>query len=380
MRGIIAPALVHERDLTIFNPDMELALMFALMEYDKRRHDQFREASYEFFSKILWPLTLIQAGPANYIGIDRMKLFFDLQFKITDFISSKSGILSELNQEINKPQARIEHLTRWIDEIKAPFKKDLMIKGIIGPEILHGLVPLIKLATDKSITSGKLEPIISTDNLIEITNRYNQALKNIEETISKWHSLQQKVKQKIEKWRLSYSNTSSTKEQEQIESKFKELNEKIQKNIWACRSEIEYLFHWAIPGQTLNLVVPYTEIWISMYLAKIILPNKAKKFLLLPPSIFSEEIKSKRWVPVDTFHTSFYSILKEKIESTLEIQPQLTQKIETICNAQNLFLKDEANKLIARGIDQIQERQLIDGKYIKALQSEWQNITQRLKK
>ena len=78
MRGIVAPALVHERDLSIIGSDVELALMFAFLEYDKRRNDQFRNATYSFFSKILWPLILIQAGPENYIGIDAL-LFFDLR-------------------------------------------------------------------------------------------------------------------------------------------------------------------------------------------------------------------------------------------------------------------------------------------------------------
>ena len=93
MRGIIAPALVHERDLSTYNPDMELALIFALTEYDKRRHGQYRDASYEYFVKILWPIALVQAGPENYIGIDRMKHFFDLQFKLTQYPSSVLGPL-----------------------------------------------------------------------------------------------------------------------------------------------------------------------------------------------------------------------------------------------------------------------------------------------
>lgn len=379
MRGMIAPALVHERDLMMVTTDMELALMFALMEYDKRRHEQYRKGEYEFFSKILWPVSLIQAGPENYIGIDRMKFFFDLQFKNTQFLPPDSKILSGLKQKTDDHQSRLELLSGWVKEIETSIKKDLIIKGIIGPEILNGLVPIIKLATDKPITAVELDPIISTDDMIDIANQYNQALRNIEETISKWHSLQRRIEKKIDEWRTSHSMSQTVNEQEQIDAQFDTLNEKIFEIIWNCRSEIEYLFHWAISGQALNLVVPYTEIWIAMYLAAIKLPNNTKKFLLLPPSVLSEEKKSIRRIPVDSFHSSFYSILKERVESALETHAAVRNQIEGLCKAQNLFLKEDANKIMTRGINRIKEQNLIENKYIEELQAQWQDISQKFK-
>ncbi len=374
MPGLIAPVLVHERDLSIITPDMELALMFALLEYDKRRHGQ---GTYQFFSKILWPLMFIQAGSENYIGIDGL-FVFDLQMKKTEFLSSDSTILSLLKTDIGDPQARLDLLSQCMNDLNAPLKGVLRIKGVMGPDIIHGLVPLIKLATDKPTTAIKLEPVISTDSLIGITMQYNQALKNIEETISKWHLLQQNIHQNFQKWQSSHANAASSTQKKQIEEKYQELDKKILDRVWDCRNEIDYLLHWSISGRTLNLIMPITEIWISMYLAGIILPNNAKKFLLLPPSILSEEIKSNRWVPVDAFHSSFYTILKDKVEGFLASQSPLTQTIETNCRAQNLFLKEEANKLIARGFIRLQEKKLIEPKYIKALQEEWQKAAQNL--
>jgi hypothetical protein len=353
---------------------MELALMFALLEYDKRRHGQ---GTYQFFSKILWPLMFIQAGSENYIGIDGL-FIFDLQMKKTEFLSSDSTILSLLKTDIGDPQARLDLLSQCVNELNTPLKGVLRIKGVIGPDVIHGLVPLIKLATDKPTTAIKLEPVISTDSLIGITTQYNQALKNIEETISKWHLLQQNIHQNFQKWQSFHADVASSTQRKQIEEKYQELDKKILDRVWDCRNEIDYLLHWAISGRTLNLIIPITEIWISMYLAGIILPNNAKKFLLLPPSILSEEIKSNRWVPVDAFHSSFYTILKDKVEGFLASQSPLTQTIETKCRAQNLFLKEEANKLIARGFIRLQEKKLIEPKYIKALQEEWQKAAQNL--
>jgi len=378
MSDIITPALVHERDLTAYNPDMELALMFALIEFEKRRHEQYRGAKYEFFSKILWPIALIQAGPENYIGIDRMKYFFDLEFNVTNYLSPQSTIISKI-QQIREPQVLTNLLSQWIEEISVPLKQELLINGIINPEILHGLVPLIKMAREKPYNFVKWDALLSIDDLFEIAGEYNQVLKNIEKVISNWHSLQSKIQQKQDYWYVLSSKAANASEQEQIERKIEIFNKKILNIIWDCRSEIDYLYHWAIPGQNLNLVIPYNEIWISMYIAKIILPNNTPKFLVLPPSILSEKLKTSQRIPVDTFHSSFHSILKEKFESTLETQTQLRQKIEPKCNAENLFLKEDANKLVTRGFDKIQEKKLIDTNYIDDLRLKWNNILQEIK-
>ncbi|HUY01480.1 MAG TPA: hypothetical protein VMV49_18095 [Candidatus Deferrimicrobium sp.] len=375
MRGIIAPVLVHERDLSIVRSDLELALMFGFLEYDKRRHGQLREGVYDFFSKILWPIAFIQAGSENYIGIDGLQ-FFDLQFTITGFIENENTIGTIMKKEINDHQTRLNLLTDWKKEIKSPLKTDLKIKGVLGPEILHGLVPLIKLATDKPATSTILDPTSSSDDFIEITNKYNQTLKSIEQTISKWHLLQKNLQQIIEQW----SNTASTEEKQELNLNYEELHKKILDNIWRCRNELDYILHWVLSGRVLNMIIPFTEIWISMYLAKIILPNKTQKFLLLPPSIFSEGLKSNRWVPVDSFHPSFYTILKEKIESTLEMQLDFRQKIETKCKAQNLFLNEDTDRLITNGYALIREKQIMEPKYIKLLQSEWQKASVPIRK
>jgi len=376
MRGNIAPVLVHERDLEIVPPDLELALMFALLEYDKRRHEQYREAKYEFFSKVLWPLNLIQAGAENYLGIDGL-FFFDLQFKITQFLDPK--LVMEIDQETRDHQARLALISKFHAEISAPLKKDLKIKGIIGPEILHGLVPLIKLATDKPITSGKLDSSLSTDNLISIVNQYNHTLKEIEETIIKWHNFQTKLTQKSKNWSAHYSKSESPEASKQLQEKFAELDKKISEKIWNCRNEIDYLFHWALSGRTLNIIIPITEIWIPMYIAGLILPNTTRKFLLLPPSIVSSTMKSSRWVPVDSFHSSFYKILKEKVETMLDAQAPLTQKFVESCKTQNLFLKEEANSLVTRGFDRIREKKLMEPKYLETVQLEWQKAFKSFK-
>ena len=376
MRGTVAPALVYERDLEIVPPDLELALMFALLEYDKHRHEQYREAQYVFFSKMLWPLNLIQAGAENYLGIDGLS-FFDLQFKITKFLDTK--LLAELDHAINDHETRIELISKYITEINLPLKKDIKIKGIIGPEILHGLVPLIKLAADKPLTSDKLDSMTSTDDLIQVVNQYSQVLKELEETISNWHNFQTKLSQKIKNWRVQYSNQEDSADLKELEEKFTELDKKISEKIWNCRNEIDYLFHWALSGHTLNMVIPINKIWISMYLAGINLPNNNDKFLLLPPSIVSSNIAANRWVPVDSFHSSFYKILKEKVEAMLDSQTPLTQKIVDSCKAQNLFLKEDANKLISRGYQRVREKKLMEPKYIEVVKGDWQKASEYLK-
>ncbi len=380
MQGLTAPVLVHERDLSVIPSDMELALMFAITEYNKHRHEQYKEGTYEFFSKILWPIAFIQAGSEKYIGIDELLLCFDLEFKKTKFLAPNNPLFSTLAMECGDFHSHLDLLTRCIEELNVPLKEKFKIKGILNPEIIHGLVPLIKLATDTPINAVKLEPIISTDELIAITNSYNQILKSIEETISKWHSLQQIIEQKFEKWHSSYAASCSSAEQKQIKEKYDELNKKILDKIWDCRNEIDYLLHWALSGHVLNLVVPITEIWIPMYLAGIILPNNTRKFLLSPPSIISTELKTIRWLPIDSFHSSFNSIFKERVEAILDAQTPRSQKIKSICLTQNLFLKEEANNLIVRGFDRIREKQLIENKHIEIIQQEWQKAVSILKK
>lgn len=380
MRGTVAPVVVYERDLSIVPPDMELALMFALMEYDRRRHEQYRTGSYAFFSKLLWPLALIQAGSEKYIGIDGLSLF-DLDFKITRFLEPLNPLLTKLNGlDIKDHASHIAFLNQLSSDLNAPLKEKLRIKGILGPEILHGLVPLIKLATDKPIDSIKMETDVSTDSLIEITNQYNRALKTIEETISKWHTLQQRIEQKLAEWQASYAHPPSSTENEAYGQAYKILKKRIQDKIWDCRNEIDYLLHWALSGRTLNLVVPIMEIWIPMYLAAINLPNQsASRYLILPPAILSEKIKVTRWVPLDSFHSSFHSIFKDQVETILNSQSSFTAKIKNVCQTQNLFLMEEANKLITRGFNRLREKNLIENKYIEALQNQWQTSSQNLK-
>jgi len=127
------------------------------------------------------------------------------------------------------------------------------------------------------------------------------------------------------------------------------------------------------------MVTPINEIWIPMYLAGIILPNEDKKFILLPPSIVSSNMKASRWVPVDSFHSSFYKILKEKVEAMLDSQAPLTQKIVDSCKTQNLFLKEDANKLIRRGYQRLREKKLMELKHIETVQEDWQKASEELK-
>ena len=130
----------------------------------------------------------------------------------------------------------------------------------------------------------------------------------------------------------------------------------------------------------MNLVVPITELWVPMYLAGLKLPNGTNKSILIPPSVFSEDIKSKRWLPAEAFHSSFYSILKEKVESVLDSNSQLAQKIKASCTTQNLLVKEEANKLIKRGFNRLREKQLIENKYLDSLNDRWQNSISDLEK
>jgi hypothetical protein len=381
MRGLVTPVLVYQRDLSVVPHDLELALIFGLSEYDRRRHEQFREGKYEFFSKILWPLILIQTGAENYIGIDGL-FFFDLQFKRTKFLSPDNPVFLILGQEKSYDNARVhlDQLSQCIDELKVPINEEFRLQGILGPEIMHGLVPLIKMATDRTLSAVKLDSIISIDTVIAITNSYNQILRNIEETISKWHSLQRIIERKYEKWHAAYSHSVPEMEQSQIKTKYEEINKHLLDRLWDCRNEIDYLLHWAISGKTLNLVVPITELWVPMYLAGIKLTNGTNKSILIPPSVFSEDIKQKKWLPAEAFHSSFYSILKEKVESVLDSNSQLAQKIKASCITQNLLVKEEANKLIKRGFNRLREKQLIENKYLDSLRDQWQKSVSDLEK
>ncbi|MHA1356779.1 MAG: hypothetical protein ACTSRC_01570 [Candidatus Helarchaeota archaeon] len=380
-RGIVTPVLVHQQDLSTIPQDLELALMFAFSEYERKRHEQFRNATYEFFSKILWPLILIQTGAERYIGIDGL-FFFDLQFKRTKFLSSDNPIFLILGQEksYQNPRVHLDQLSQCINELKTPINEEFRLKGIIGPELLHGLVPLIKLASERPLSAVKLNPIISIDSVIAITNSFNQVLRSIEETISKWHSLQQIIERKYEKWHVFYAKSLSDIEQSQIKSKYNELKKTLLDRLWDCRNEIDYLLHWAISGKILDLVVPITELWISMYLAEVKLPNGKRKSILIPPSVFSEKIQPYERLPVNAFHSSFSSILKAKVEPLLDSNLPVAQKIKQSCMTQNLLLKEEAHKLIMNGFHRLREKPLIESTFIDQLEQQWQKSSLILRK
>ncbi|MHA1263752.1 MAG: hypothetical protein ACTSRS_00810 [Candidatus Helarchaeota archaeon] len=377
MNGIITPALVHERDLTVYTPDIELAFMFTLIDYEKRRHDQYRNGQYTFFTKILWPIALVQAGPENYIGIDLMRYFFNLQFSITE---APPVVKSFFNFSVPNSIKLEEHskiFQDWNEKINTTNKSELKIDGIINPEILNGLVPLIRLAESKPLNGVIFPPLLSLEDSLEVAHQYNNALKRIEENIARWHSVQKMIRTRLAKRTNLISESSSTEKKSESEA-IETLLKKVQRQIWNCRSEFNYLFRWALSGHVFNLVVPYYELWISMYLAQIILPNKTKKFIVIPPSIYSHELNIRQRIPIEAFHSSFYTILKEKFETTFETQKLLIERIESKCSEQNLFLKEDANKLIKRGFNSIEAKQLIERRYVEILRVRWAKVQQSL--
>ncbi|MFX0142249.1 MAG: hypothetical protein ACFFDN_51900, partial [Candidatus Hodarchaeota archaeon] len=205
----ISPCIIYEKNSIPFPFDLELASKFALIEYSRKK-SEFLNSKYIFFSKALWPITLIQADAQNYIAIDNLD-YFSFSFKISSSPNrAKIGrLLRDANDRIRFPDV-LDEVLATIDE---KYQEEIQIKGMIDPDVLRGLTTLIKLTdTQPSTYMAKLEEIFTTDDIIKIADLFKNAIKKVDGNIISWKQIKELVSSTTDEWIIDINREYIDKE------------------------------------------------------------------------------------------------------------------------------------------------------------------------
>ncbi|MHA1271246.1 MAG: hypothetical protein ACTSPY_15750 [Candidatus Helarchaeota archaeon] len=375
----IIPSVIFEKNMEKVPIDIEYATVFSFIEYDRRRNDILKNSKYLSFKKLLWPMIVIQKDTENYIFIDNLN-YFSLQFKIYKFEKLKD--LEELKEvkinDFNSIQENITIIKNVLDDSYSYNKK---INGLIEPEIIKGISPLIKLSFPEStsyslkIRSDKnqhklteivkeyLESINYMNKIIEILENTKKLLNDninmIEKVISRYQTINK------DQTSLHFNHSINLNEIKSVENKLIKLIDDLNKKISIIHSEREYLKRWSISGSKIDLILPILRIWLPLYVAKIQTSSGNINWIVAPPLII--QTKSEREIPIDVFNPSFLTSLKDRIENNFSYILKFIPETEEF----DLFKDDNVNKLISEGFEKLLLVPFIDKKFIDYVKRVW---------
>lgn len=205
----ISPCIIYEKNSIPFPFDLELASKFALIEYSRKK-SEFLNSKYIFFSKALWPITLIQADAQNYIAIDNLD-YFSFSFKISS--SPNRGKIGRLLRDAADRIRLPDVLDEVLATVEEKYQEEIQIKGMIDPDVLRGLTTLIKLTdTQPSTYMAKLEEAFTTDNVIDITESFKSAMKKVDGNITSWKQIKNLVASTTDDWIIEINREYTDKE------------------------------------------------------------------------------------------------------------------------------------------------------------------------
>ncbi len=206
----ISPCLIYERNSVPFPLDLELASHFALIEYSRKKSD-YVNSKYMFFSKIIWPITYIQADSENYVAVDNLN-YFTFSFKITS--SPNRGKIGRLLRDASPDKYKLpDILDEVINLVKEDFKEEIQIKGLIDPDVLRGLTTIVKLVDTQPTTHmAKLEDVFSTDDVINIAESFKSAVKKVEDNITSWKEIKNVANSITDEWIIDINREFGEKE------------------------------------------------------------------------------------------------------------------------------------------------------------------------
>ncbi|NVM04420.1 MAG: hypothetical protein HWN67_19005 [Candidatus Helarchaeota archaeon] len=206
----ISPCIIYEKNSIPFPFDLELASKFALIEYSRKK-SEFLNSKYIFFSKALWPITLIQADAQNYIAIDNLD-YFSFSFKISS--SPNRAKIGRLLRDASSNKVRLpDVLDEVLVTVEEKYQEEIQIKGMIDPDVLRGLTTLIKLTdTQPSTYMAKLEEAFTTDNVIDIAESFKSAMKKVDGNITSWKQIKNLVSSTTDDWIIEIQREFTDKE------------------------------------------------------------------------------------------------------------------------------------------------------------------------
>ncbi|MHA1894854.1 MAG: hypothetical protein ACTSX4_10150 [Candidatus Helarchaeota archaeon] len=208
----VTPAIIWEKNSQAVNlMDLEIASFFALTEYFRLTHEKLKNSEYIIFSKTLWPITLVQNGPEDYIVVDGLN-FYLFQFSLTKSPTTIQSKISRFLRDAGtygaagsvKIEDFLKNLITTNELIQDIGKQEETIKGIIEPDVIKGLAPLIKMQYDQPISQvAVIDSVFLTDEAIAISDKFRNLLTRIDGNIKKWRELDELIVSITDDWLIN---------------------------------------------------------------------------------------------------------------------------------------------------------------------------------
>ena len=208
----VVPSIIWEHNSQPVNSmDLEIASFFALTEYLRTTHEKLKNTEYVLFAKTLWPITLVQNGPEDYIAIDGLN-FYLFQFSLTLSPTTIHSKISRLLRDSGTYGAAasvtmeefLKNLITTNQLIQNIGQQDETIKGIIEPDVIRGLTPLIKLQAEQPTSKlAILDSAFLTDQVLDISEKFRNFINQIEGNINKWRELDELIVSVTDQWLIS---------------------------------------------------------------------------------------------------------------------------------------------------------------------------------
>ena len=371
------PSVIYAKNYDVVPSDIEFAAIFTFLEYERRRNDKLNKGFYVSFVKFLWPIIIIQSDPEKYLFIDRLN-FFSLQFKIyeTNELPQLSKLKGSDDKDLNIINRNIEFVKKILNDIYAYNKK---INGLIEPEIVKGILGLIRLGNQEYSNFGtKLQSDIEYSNPSKITKEYSEYIKKFEELIIAFNGVKNyfdnciihindlitdlnndRVNRKYEKKTIDLDTLYITRK------KLQEIIDRINHLLRLITTERNNLNRWSVSGTKFGLILPVIKIWFPLYVAEIKMDKNNIQWIVVPPLIMQPN--TEREIPIDVFHPSFLTSMKDRIENNFRYLLKYIPKSSKI----NLFEESSISKLMIDGFKKLVSEFNFQPRLIEHVKNKW---------
>jgi len=217
----LAPSIMWEKNSQPVDKfDLEVASFFALTEFFRTTHEKLKNTEYTYFSKALWPITLVQNGPEDYIVIDGLN-FYLFQFSLT---ISPNTIQSKISRTLRDSgyyghpgavslEEFLKNLITSDDLLKDIEKEEKTIKGMIEPDVIKGLSTILKIEDQQPVnTLAVIDSAYSTDEVLVISERFREFYNQIQGNINKWKELDELIVSITDVWLINLMKDIEDKE------------------------------------------------------------------------------------------------------------------------------------------------------------------------
>jgi hypothetical protein len=183
----------------------ELALAYYLLTKDLKEGEKVLS-----FSRLLWPLLLIQGIISTHIMLDGLKLF-SKKGKLTN--PPRQPQIGHILRNVDN-KTELDQLDRIIDVLtykdaeaqeigegeESEFRT-LQINALANPDFFHALMTLLPYLENQPILDYMvLDTSLSTEGALDISEQYRKVIEEMKGNGLRWETVKELVEREVKKW------------------------------------------------------------------------------------------------------------------------------------------------------------------------------------